>query len=131
MKKIISLLSIGIFVLTCARLETPVQPPAHPADWLNPQSGEFHANKVIAIGTVSCISCHGQNLADNQSFCVQCHQKQTNPISYPHPADWLDFKSSTNHGAFVKENEGKLTCNDCHEGQNDQATPCANCHVGS
>ncbi len=131
MKKIVSLLSAIILILACAKMETPVENKAHPADWVNPQSMEFHANKVITVGTVSCISCHGQNLSDDQSFCLQCHKKQSQPISYPHPDDWLDFKSTNNHGAFVKLNEGKLTCSNCHEGQNQQATPCAKCHVGS
>ncbi len=131
MKKLLILLGMVILVLACAKMETPVENKAHPEDWTNVQSTEFHANKVIAVGTVSCVSCHGQKLSDNQSVCVQCHLKQTRPISYPHPDYWVDFKSDKNHGEFVKQNAGQLTCNNCHEGQNDQATPCANCHVGS
>ncbi|WP_456443719.1 cytochrome c3 family protein [Caldithrix abyssi] len=130
MKKILLIASVGLFFLACAKMETPVENKAHPADWANPRAEEFHAFKVVATGAVSCISCHGQDLSANQSFCIDCHNKQDRPISYPHPAYWLDFKSAENHGAFVKQNEGLLTCNNCHDGQNDQTTPCANCHIG-
>ncbi len=126
-------LTIGLIllVLGCAKVKTPVENDAHPAEWSDPQSAEFHALTVTRTGTVGCVSCHGSNLSASTSFCITCHQKQTQPISYPHPSDWIDFKSTNNHGAFVEQNEGKLTCNNCHEGQNDRATPCANCHVGT
>ncbi len=124
------LLFFALFIAACAKVETPVNNPAHPKDWLNESSEEFHANKVVLIGDMTCESCHGQNLGSPTSFCNTCHAKQDHPISYPHPADWLDFKSNNNHGKFIEKHPNDLTCNRCHGGVNDLAPACSNCHVG-
>ncbi len=120
----------GLLIIACAKVKTPLENPTHPHEWLNVQSTEFHANKVTLIGDVTCQSCHGTNLGQNNSFCNQCHSKQTEPISYPHPPEWLSFNSKKNHGNFIEAHSDHLTCNRCHGGVNDLAPACSNCHVG-
>ncbi len=126
----LSIIILAFLIASCAKVKTPVNNPAHPQDWLNRSSEEFHANKVVLIGDVTCKSCHGENLEQPNSFCSSCHSKQAQPISYPHPPDWTDFKSDHNHGKFIENHPNSLTCNRCHGGVNDLAPACSNCHVG-
>ena len=119
-----------VFLAGCAKVKTPVNIPAHPQNWLNESSEEFHANKVVLIGDITCQSCHGQNLGQPNSFCNTCHAKQEHVISYPHPSDWLSFTSSNNHGKFIEKHPDELNCNRCHGGVNDLAPACSDCHVG-
>ncbi len=120
----------GLALIACAKLQTPLESKSHPHGWTEKASPEFHANKVIAIGTVSCISCHGNNLGENDSFCVKCHSEQTTPVCYPHPPEWMRFSDPKNHAAFVVAHEGNLTCNHCHKVLNYRAPSCSDCHLG-
>jgi len=124
-----ALLVVGIFLISCAKVKTPLENPAHPQDWTDVESTEFHANKVVLIGDVTCKSCHGSDLGAKESFCNQCHAQQSRAISYPHSADWMRFGRNDNHGEFVKAHSGELTCNRCHGGVNDQAPACSDCHL--
>ncbi len=130
--RILTLLNILLMIFWfagCAKVETPVNIPAHPNQWMDENSEEFHANKVILIGDMTCKSCHGQDLGEANSFCNNCHAKQPRPLSYPHPPDWMDFKSDNNHGKFVEKYPDDLNCNRCHGGVNDLAPACSDCHI--
>lgn len=125
-----AVLIIGLLIIACAKVKTPVENPAHPQEWMEVGSQEFHANKVVLTGDISCQSCHGTHLSRKDSFCNVCHLKQDKPISYPHPPDWMSFKSEQNHGKYCEAHPNELTCNRCHDGVNDLAPACSNCHLG-
>lgn len=115
MKKIIILTSLfGISLLiifSCSTDKSPLASKSHPDGWNVTTSEVFHGQKVLASGSTSCKSCHGQNFegGESQVACATCHK------IYPHPVAWTLVKSSENHGRFIKNEKWSMEkCKSCH-----------------
>ncbi|MFH1699887.1 MAG: CxxxxCH/CxxCH domain-containing protein [Candidatus Zixiibacteriota bacterium] len=69
-------ITVLIALFGCSNQKTKsTMPPTHPAEWINPDSEDFHGHIVNSRGFKSCQVCHGIDLNGGQSHisCIECH----------------------------------------------------------
>ncbi len=116
----------------------------HPADWVNPESSEFHGLMAVAKGIEKTCwtQCHGTDFSGGLSgrACTSCHELYPHQPENPNLSDYFEtansdlWRSFSVHGAFVQENgavpQGMCSTN-CHgtdySGGLSEVT-CFNCH---
>lgn len=136
MRKRTAALGILLFVATigwlwgCADRRAPSKSDiqAHPAEWLEPTSVDFHGARVKAEGPDFCEACHGGDLRGmgEATSCYECHDGPGG-----HPVGWVS-PAPPFHGDTVAE-EGPTPCQACHGadyhgGWSDVS--CYECHAG-
>lgn len=113
----------------CAERRTPIEISAHPVEWNQTASADFHGARVVKDGAGDCALCHGASLAGDAEVpgCDDCHAGAGG-----HPFGWAERASQAFHGDAVRE-AGAAPCGVCHG--SDYAggwsgVGCAECHAG-
>ncbi|MCA9726714.1 MAG: hypothetical protein KC729_03460 [Candidatus Eisenbacteria bacterium] len=124
----------ALFALTamgCADRRTPSESEisAHPAEWAQPTSMDFHGERVYERGPEACRTCHGADLHGDVDVasCYDCHDGAGG-----HPYGWVRPEEIPFHGnAFVSE--GPAYCENCHGADSRggwSGVSCYTCHAG-
>jgi hypothetical protein len=123
-------LAISLFVIwSCSKDADPIPSVSHPPEWNEPGSEIFHGNKVLAVGSETCIPCHGADYSGGTSgiACSDCH------ATFPHPPTWSTPGSDSSHAAYLKSQYWDMDrCKDCHGEDYTGGTSgvsCYNCHT--
>jgi len=113
----------------CAERRSPIETSAHPVEWSQSRSADFHGTRVLRDGVGGCEGCHGAGLAGDASVpgCDDCHAGAGG-----HPFGWAARTSPEFHGDAVRD-LGPTPCKVCHGsdysgGWSDVG--CADCHAG-
>ena len=128
LKVIISILSVAVMMLfcSCSKEVTPTPSVTHPQDWVDVNSEIFHGNKVMAVGSESCTSCHGTDFQGGTSgvSCYECH------TNYPHPDGWAT--PDYGHDVYMQSiNWAYQACQICHGSDytgGSSGQSCLTCH---
>jgi hypothetical protein len=129
--RVLAILSVIILITifwSCSEEVTPPPSVSHPAEW-----DQNHGQKVIADGTESCKTCHGQEFEGGTSniSCgdAGCHS------NYPHPPAWTTPKDDNSHGVYIKNDNWRIeNCQPCHGDDyrgGGSGESCYTCHTGS
>lgn len=127
----IAAICLGAWALLagCADRRDPVEIRAHPSEWNEVSSLDFHGARVTASGPSFCITCHGSDLRGSAGVpgCFDCHAGAGG-----HPGGWASPAADEFHGDAVAET-GPSPCATCH-GADYQGgwseTSCYDCHAG-
>jgi ribosomal protein L40E len=102
---------------------------AHPPEWTQTTSVDFHGDRVVQRGVETCRECHGEDLRGgvDVNSCYQCHDGPGG-----HPPGWARPSETPFHGdAFVSQ--GPDYCRNCH-GSDFRGgwcgVSCSDCHAG-
>lgn len=124
------ILMAGLLYWGCSEDANPLPSKAHTEDWMNPQSDEFHGDKVNEIGYETCKSCHADDFSGGESgsSCYEsgCH------TTFPHPPEWLVLSDELFHGNIIRQAAWSMdNCKKCHgddyKGGSSGAS-CYDCH---
>jgi len=101
---------------------------AHPPEWSDAASGDFHGARVARDGTNFCMDCHGTALLGDALVpsCTDCHDGPGG-----HPPYWKDAAEPF-HGTEV-ERQGPTACATCHGDTYEggwSGVSCYTCHAG-
>ncbi len=109
----------GINGVSCYKCHNGGPTGKHFADWIDPNSYNFHGVFAATYGDQSCTACHGSNLKGGAAkvSCYACHNGPSGNIGYPphpHPAGWGNpaTESVHFHGYYAKK--FSLACTACH-----------------
>jgi hypothetical protein len=113
----------------CVERRSPAEIEAHPAEWNQPASADFHGIRVREAGPSNCVSCHGADFhgAAEVPGCFDCHDGAGG-----HPGGWANAAAPAFHGAAVAS-DGPAPCADCHGGDfrgGWSEVSCFTCHAG-
>ncbi|MCC7142567.1 MAG: hypothetical protein IT349_10760 [Candidatus Eisenbacteria bacterium] len=123
-------LVLGSFALGgCADRRDVIETKAHPPEWRDTESADFHGLRIGEDGARACVGCHGDHLEGrgNAPGCDDCHAGAGG-----HPFGWDTPSSAEFHGAAVAA-EGPDACIACH-GEDHRGgwsdVSCYACHAG-
>lgn len=123
-------LSAAALAASCVERRSPVEITAHPPEWNQVGSVDFHGARVMRDTPSSCATCHSADLRGEPGApgCDDCHAGAGG-----HPFGWADSASSSPfHGDAVELN-GPPECRICHgedyRGGWSQIS-CYRCHAG-
>jgi predicted CxxxxCH...CXXCH cytochrome family protein len=126
------LVIIGMAAISCSEKREPLAVSTHPDGWLEESSAKYHGKAVLASGTESCKSCHGQDFSGGSAgiSCAGCHEL------FPHPDGFKNPDDQNFHGKFIaKSISWKIgLCKDCHGNDYSGGTSgqsCLVCHTES
>ncbi len=115
----------------CVERRSPEEPEivAHPPEFNDAYSADFHGARVLARGASSCTVCHGEEYdgAAGVPSCYQCHDGAGG-----HPFGWANPGASFFHGAEVAS-AGPEPCALCHGADylgGWSEVSCSRCHAG-
>jgi hypothetical protein len=124
------LLSILLIVLSsCTKDQDPLPSVTHPQGWNDVTAENFHGDKVEAVGSDFCASCHGVDYSGGESgvSCYTCH------TNFPHPPNWAAPGSDQSHAAYIKSVYWDLDeCKVCHGSDykgGSSGVSCYTCHT--
>jgi hypothetical protein len=126
----LSILALAASVLAgCAERETPPELAAHPPEWSEASSVDFHGARVEAGGASMCETCHGSALegAPGVPGCDDCHAGAGG-----HPGGWASPAAEEFHAHAVAET-GPSPCATCHGADYEggwSGVSCYECHAG-
>lgn len=76
MRFLISLILAIVLLAGCeSRKASPTLPGAHPGDWMDIASPDFHGSVALSTGVEGCRTCHGLDFSGGKSgiACTECH----------------------------------------------------------
>lgn len=120
-----------MMIVSCSKDAEPLPSVAHPSTWNEEGVENFHGNKVLTVGSETCVSCHGEDYSGGTSgiACADCH------ADYPHPPEWSAPGNENSHAAYIKNLYWSLDrCKTCHGNDytgGSSGESCYNCHKES
>jgi len=130
-RRVLYVVSTLLLLAACAEQKSPSDSglDAHPSDWAEPTSSNFHGDRVAESGPASCAGCHGSDFegTDDATGCGECHDGVGG-----HPYSWVSPSSDSFHGLDV-EARGIDPCQQCHgqqyRGDGWSEVSCYTCHA--
>ncbi|MFN8546508.1 MAG: hypothetical protein U0527_00680 [Candidatus Eisenbacteria bacterium] len=126
-----SALLVSLALSGCVDRREVTKIEAHPDQFTETGSADFHGTLVLREGVESCRSCHGVELK-GESAAPSCASSDCHDGAGGHPNDWAVRGSEHFHATEVAR-EGNAECANCH-GSNFRGgwsgVSCYDCHAG-